>query len=133
MNGQRIVINKLLLLSLQFLLKRMPHFIRCLGFIPSSPTKSVARNNLDLNKLKKGKIEGWDEKGVKEKDGIKKRGMELKCRWKGESDFGKKKKIPSTGIEPVTFRFIFETITAERDSQLHHKGGLYLIGLFCGS
>ena len=62
MNEQRIVINKLLLLSLQFLLKRMPHFIRCLGFFPSSPTESVARNNLDLNKFQKGKIEGWDEK-----------------------------------------------------------------------
>ena len=30
--------------------------------------------------------------------------------------------FPSTGIEPVTFRFMIYAITAERDSQLHHKG-----------
>jgi len=28
-----------------------------------------------------------------------------------------------TLIEPVTFRYMIEIITAERDSELHHKGG----------
>ena len=31
------------------------------------------------------------------------------------------KEISSTGIEPVTFRYMNETFTAERDIQLHHK------------
>jgi len=53
----------------------------------------------------------------------------LLCQEKKEEPEKRKKKekmcVPSTGIEPVTFRYMIFPITAERDSQLHHKGIIF--------
>lgn len=50
-------------------------------------------------------------------------GLRLKGQPKGpESSKNTEGLLPSTEIEPVTFRFMVETVTAERDRQLHYKG-----------